>query len=125
MCRPACGPLCAAEGGLLRHAVCGSACQVFCLLAPLDSSCSCSVLLPVPYRTQVPLGARFDAHIAPEQRFNIDAALEAAHAALAQANYLVDTGEVEVGAAHEGGWVGGAHGSGWMGGGWVGSAHGS
>lgn len=44
---------------------------------------------------KVPLGARFDAHIAPEQRFSIDAALEAAHAALVKANYLIDTGEVE------------------------------
>lgn len=53
---------------------------------------------PQPRSLQVPLGARFDAHIAPEQRFNIDAALEAAHESLVKANYLIDTEEVGAGA---------------------------
>ena len=36
---------------------------------------------------KVPLGAHFDRVIAPEHRFHIDAALEAAHAALAGLTY--------------------------------------
>lgn len=61
-------------------------------------------MLPAPSR-QVPLGARFDKHIVPEQRFNIDMALEAAQGALAEANYTFETRDVLVGAGRR--WNGG------------------
>lgn len=95
------GPLCTSQGVLLHCAACATAISLLPAAwgdggAIHSSHCRPSLHCCQP--TQVPLGARFDAHIAPEQRFNIDAALEAAHAALVKANYLIDTGEVEVGA---------------------------
>lgn len=108
------GPLCASQGALLHCAASASATPSCLLPGALEvpSTADTAALLALcDQPTQVPLGARFDAHIAPEQRFSIDAALEAAHAALVKANYLIDTGEVEVGAGPAGALLGGCPGA--------------